>query len=62
MGEVLRRYDRVLVPEMNKGQLVTILRAQYLVPAEGLNKVSGQPFKIDEIEEAVLARLEQPKR
>lgn len=62
MGEVLGRYDRVLVPEMNKGQLVTILRAQYLVPAEGLNKVSGQPFKIDEIEKAVLARLEQSRR
>ncbi len=62
MGEVLGRYDQVLVPEMNKGQLVTILRAQYLVPAEGLNKVSGQPFKIDEIEKAVLARLEQSRR
>jgi 2-oxoglutarate ferredoxin oxidoreductase subunit alpha len=62
MGEVLSRYDRLLVPEMNKGQLVTILRAQYLVPAEGLNKVSGQPFKIEEIEKAVLARLEQPRR
>lgn len=59
LGELLSRYDRVLVPEMNKGQLVTLLRAHYLVPAEGLNKVSGQPFKIEEIETAVLARLEQ---
>lgn len=59
LAEMLRRYDRVLVPEMNNGQLVSLLRAQYLVPAEGLNKVSGQPFKIEEIENAVLARLEQ---
>ncbi|MBL8667917.1 MAG: 2-oxoacid:acceptor oxidoreductase subunit alpha [Rhodospirillales bacterium] len=59
LGELLRRYDHVLVPEMNKGQLVTLLRANYLVPAEGLNKISGQPFKIGEIEAAVLARLEQ---
>ncbi|HYN40124.1 MAG TPA: 2-oxoacid:acceptor oxidoreductase subunit alpha [Rhodospirillales bacterium] len=62
LGELLRRYERVLVPEMNKGQLVTLLRAHYLVPAEGLNKVSGQPFKIEEIETAVLARLEQADR
>jgi 2-oxoglutarate ferredoxin oxidoreductase subunit alpha len=59
LGHLLSRYDRVLVPEMNKGQLVTLLRAHYLVPAEGLNKVSGQPFKIEEIETAVRARLEQ---
>ena len=38
---------------MNKGQLVALLRARYLVPAEGLNKVAGQPFKIEEIEAAV---------
>jgi 2-oxoglutarate ferredoxin oxidoreductase subunit alpha len=59
LGHLLSRYDRVLVPEMNKGQLVTLLRAHYLVPAEGLNRVSGQPFKIEEIETAALARLEQ---
>ncbi|MBK8174473.1 MAG: 2-oxoacid:acceptor oxidoreductase subunit alpha [Rhodospirillales bacterium] len=57
LGELLRRYETVLVPEMNKGQLVQLLRAQYLVPAEGLNKISGQPFKIAEIEAAILARL-----
>ncbi|MFO1113647.1 MAG: 2-oxoacid:acceptor oxidoreductase subunit alpha [Rhodospirillales bacterium] len=62
LGELLRRYRQVLVPEMNMGQLVTLLRANYLVPAEGLNKVSGQPFKIEEIEAAVLARLEQAER
>jgi 2-oxoglutarate ferredoxin oxidoreductase subunit alpha len=43
---------------MNSGQLRTVLRAEYLVPAEGLNKVSGQPFKIAEIEAAIRAALE----
>ena len=42
---------------MNNGQLVTLLRSEYLLPAEGLNKVSGKPFKISEIEDAVKAKL-----
>ena len=50
--------EKILVPEMNAGQLVTLLRAEYLVPAEGLNKVTGKPFKIAEIEAALRARLE----
>jgi 2-oxoglutarate ferredoxin oxidoreductase subunit alpha len=52
LGDLLAGFDKVLVPEMNTGQLRTILRAEYLVPAEGLNKVTGQPFRIAEIEEA----------
>ncbi len=44
---------------MNNGQLVTLLRSQYLVDAQGLNKVSGQPFKISEIETAIRERLEK---
>ena len=43
---------------MNAGQLVTILRSAYLLPAEGFNKVTGQPFKIREIVKAIRARLE----
>jgi 2-oxoglutarate ferredoxin oxidoreductase subunit alpha len=58
LGDLLRGFERVLVPEMNSGQLIGLLRARYLVPAEGLNKVSGQPFKIEEIEKAIIARLE----
>jgi 2-oxoglutarate ferredoxin oxidoreductase subunit alpha len=54
---LLGGFARVLVPEMNKGQLSTLLRAQYLLPAESLSKVTGKPFKIAEIEEAVRARL-----
>ncbi|HYT82704.1 MAG TPA: 2-oxoacid:acceptor oxidoreductase subunit alpha [Gemmatimonadales bacterium] len=53
LGDVLKRYDRVLVPEMNHGQLVRLLRAEYLIPAEGLSKVTGKPFKVAEILEAI---------
>jgi 2-oxoglutarate ferredoxin oxidoreductase subunit alpha len=59
LGDVLMRYDKVLVPEMNMGQLVMVLRARYLVDAEGYNKIQGKPFKTSEIErkiEQVLAR------
>ena len=50
LGEVLERYGKVVVPEMNMGQLVWMLRAQYLVDAEGFNKIQGKPFKVSEIE------------
>ncbi len=44
---------------MNNGQLVTVLRAQYLVPAEGLNQISGLPFKVSDLEAAIRARMEK---
>src|SRR5579863_5466373 len=50
LGEVLGRYRQVLVPEMNLGQLLMLLRAKYLVDAQGYNKIQGQPFKQSEIE------------
>ncbi len=58
LGDLLGRYEKILIPEMNTGQLITLLRSEYLVPAEGLNKVTGQPFTIAEIETAIRARLE----
>lgn len=61
LGPLLARYDQVLVPEMNHGQLVKLLRAELLVPAEGLNKVSGKPFKIAEIEQEIRNRIAQDK-
>ena len=57
LGELLKGFDGVLIPEMNTGQLSVVLRSQYLVDAHGLNKVSGQPFKIAEIEQAIRERL-----
>jgi 2-oxoglutarate ferredoxin oxidoreductase subunit alpha len=50
---LLSRFDKVLVPEMNTGQLKTVLRDQYLVPAQGFNLITGKPFKISEIETAI---------
>ncbi|WP_326524488.1 2-oxoacid:acceptor oxidoreductase subunit alpha [Sphingomonas sp.] len=53
LGDLLKSYEHVLVPEMNTGQLKTVLRDQYLIDAIPLNKVSGQPFRIAEIEDAI---------
>ncbi|CAN5240649.1 2-oxoacid:acceptor oxidoreductase subunit alpha [soil metagenome] len=53
LGALLKGYENILVPEMNTGQLKTVLRDQYLVDARPLNKVSGQPFRIWEIEKAI---------
>ena len=57
LGDLLEGYDKILVPEMNTGQIKTVLRDQFLVDAKPLNKVSGQPFRIFEIEEAIDAML-----
>ena len=58
LGDLLRGFDQVLVPEMNRGQLLTLVRSETLVAAEGLSKVTGLPFKISEIEAGVRTRLE----
>jgi len=57
LQELLSGFDQVLVPEMNTGQLVKILRSEFLIDAVPLNKVSGQPFKIREIINAVKAEM-----
>ena len=56
-GEVLRSYDRVLVPELNLGQLLKLVRAEFLVDAVGYNRVRGLPLRAGEIEEAIEAVL-----
>src|SRR4051794_17805744 len=53
LGDILRRYDKVLVPEMNLGQLSMLLRARYLVDAIGYNHVRGLPLKAAELAEAI---------
>ena len=53
LGVVLKRFKRVLVPELNLGQLRLILRGKYLVDARGLNKVQGRPFLVEEIQQAI---------
>jgi 2-oxoglutarate/2-oxoacid ferredoxin oxidoreductase subunit alpha len=58
LGDVFTRYKHVLVPEMNMGQLVMILRAKYLIEAHGYNKIQGKPFKQIEIEQKIEEFLE----
>jgi 2-oxoglutarate/2-oxoacid ferredoxin oxidoreductase subunit alpha len=57
LGDVLRSYDRVLVPEMNLGQLLKLVRAEFLVDAAGYNRVRGLPFTSSELAEAMEAML-----
>jgi len=57
LGAVLGSYDRVLVPEMNLGQLLKLVRAEFLVDAVGYNRVRGLPFRSDELAEAIEAML-----
>jgi 2-oxoglutarate/2-oxoacid ferredoxin oxidoreductase subunit alpha len=57
LGDLLKSFDKVIVPEMNTGQLKTLLRDQFLVDAKPVNKVSGQPFTIAEMEAAIQGAL-----
>jgi 2-oxoglutarate ferredoxin oxidoreductase subunit alpha len=59
-GDVLRRYRRVLIPEMNLGQLSMLLRAKYLVDARGYNQVRGLPFSSGEIADAITKLAQEP--
>jgi 2-oxoglutarate ferredoxin oxidoreductase subunit alpha len=58
LGEVLARYDRVLVPEMNLGQLSRLIRAEFLVDATTLSKVQGLPFRAAEIEAKIVEMID----
>jgi 2-oxoglutarate ferredoxin oxidoreductase subunit alpha len=58
LGDLLTRYKRVLVPELNLGQLVKLLRARYLVDVRSFPKIQGQPFKESEIVQAIKQQLE----
>lgn len=57
LGDLLKGFDKILVPEMNNGQLVNLLRAEYLVPAEPLTQITGQPFKVADLEREIRDRL-----
>jgi 2-oxoglutarate ferredoxin oxidoreductase subunit alpha len=57
LGEVLKNYDKVLIPEINNGQLIKIIRDKYLIDAQGLNKIKGMPFTSIEIKEKIAEML-----
>lgn len=58
LGSLLESYDRILVPELNLGQLRSLLQSKYLIQMEGFNRVTGQPFKVREVLEAIRSVLE----
>jgi 2-oxoglutarate ferredoxin oxidoreductase subunit alpha len=53
LGDIIRRFEKVLIPELNRGQLRLIIRSQFLVDAVGLNKIQGKPFAIREVVEKI---------
>jgi 2-oxoglutarate ferredoxin oxidoreductase subunit alpha len=53
LGEILNSYKRILIPEMNKGQLQLLIQARYAIEVIGLNKVQGKPFQVREIQEEI---------
>lgn len=57
LREILRRFDKVLVPELNRGQLRSLIRAEFLVDAAGLNKVTGRPFAVAEVVQKIESLL-----
>ncbi len=59
LEEVLKSYKKVLIPEINCGQLIQLIRAKYLVDAQAFNLVRGQPFKVRELKEAIRANLSE---
>lgn len=54
LGDVLHAYDKILIPELNTGQLLKLIRSEFLIDATGLNKVSGEPFKVSEIADKIV--------
>ena len=59
LGEILANFDKILIPEMNNGQLIKLIRDQYLVDAKPLNKIKGVPFEAREIKAGILNMLKQ---
>ncbi len=58
LGEILSKFNQILIPELNLGQLRYMIRSRYLIETEGLNKVKGKPFQVNEIYEKITEMLE----
>lgn len=54
LGEFLNRFEKILIPEINSGQLIQLIRAKYFLPAEGYNKIQGLPFTVAELKEKII--------
>ncbi len=59
LGSVLGRFEKILVPELNAGQLVLLLRSEFLLPAQGMSKLRGQPFHVEELRARISELLEE---
>jgi 2-oxoglutarate ferredoxin oxidoreductase subunit alpha len=57
LGEILYKFKHVLIPEINNGQLIRLIRAKYLVPAAGLNMIKGLPLRSEDIKKKIDAML-----
>ncbi len=57
LEQLLRSFDKVLIPEINNGQLIKVIRDKYLIDAKGLNKIQGVPFTSAEIKEKIIAMI-----
>jgi 2-oxoglutarate/2-oxoacid ferredoxin oxidoreductase subunit alpha len=57
LGELISGFKQILVPEINDGQLVRMIRDKYMIPAAGINKIKGRPFGVDELKEEILAKI-----
>ncbi|MFW9929057.1 MAG: 2-oxoacid:acceptor oxidoreductase subunit alpha [Candidatus Thorarchaeota archaeon] len=61
LGEIMKKFKKILIPELNTGQFRMLIRSKFLVDAKGLNKIQGRPFLVSEIEEKVLQLLKDIK-
>ena len=59
LGDIIKKFKKILVPEINMGQLIKVLKTKYLVPMEGFNRVQGLPLFASEIEEKIDELLEK---
>lgn len=57
LGDVLRSYDKILIPELNTGQLLKVIRAEFLLDVVGINKVAGEPFKVSEVADKIMEMI-----
>jgi 2-oxoglutarate ferredoxin oxidoreductase subunit alpha len=62
LGELIYNFDQILIPELNTGQLIRLIREKFLVPAIGFNKVQGMPFTVSELKEKIIATLNQKEK
>lgn len=62
LGEILKNFDKVLIPEINNGQLIKVIRDKYLIDAKGLNKIQGMPFTLIEIKDKIIEMIGTDKK